>query len=406
MGLAEYGWFCLLNCVDPEEIIFEDYVECGNKLAKTMRNNLGLFLGEELDCNFVVALTHMRNDNDMRLIKQAEGIDLMLGGHDHVYFSHWENGSIALKSGSDYKNLSEIDIIPCSEEELPQPPEEDLTDENVSADTPYEYPLSGKYKAIITKRDITQDVEPLDSVMQMVEAYDQQLKRSFDRPLLIIDTDHDLTFKRVRTSETRFGNFVADIMRKFHSADCAILNSGTLRIDKKLSAGIMTVGDWMSINPYRKDVDMVEVTGEVLLEVLEQAFSKYPNLEGRFPQVSGLRIQVDPSKPAGSRVNPATLIVADKPWDKTHKYKVAAPTFITEGKDGYESFKKSRPLIELENGKDLGDMVIEFFDLAMNKTYSDEYKVYSQYADLISQSYIRKNVELKLQYSQSMQCNI
>lgn len=37
MGLAEYGWLCHLNCVDLEEIIYEDYVDCGNKIAKIMR---------------------------------------------------------------------------------------------------------------------------------------------------------------------------------------------------------------------------------------------------------------------------------------------------------------------------------------------------------------------------------
>ena len=36
---------------------------------------------------FVVALTHMRGPNDRRLAEQATGIDLILGGHDHDYFS-------------------------------------------------------------------------------------------------------------------------------------------------------------------------------------------------------------------------------------------------------------------------------------------------------------------------------
>ena len=36
----------------------------------------------------MVALTHMRRPNDHRLAEQATGIDLILGGHDHDYFSH------------------------------------------------------------------------------------------------------------------------------------------------------------------------------------------------------------------------------------------------------------------------------------------------------------------------------
>ena len=34
-----------------------------------------------------MALTHMRGPNDRRLAEQAAGIDLILGGHDHDYFS-------------------------------------------------------------------------------------------------------------------------------------------------------------------------------------------------------------------------------------------------------------------------------------------------------------------------------
>ena len=34
-----------------------------------------------------MVLTHMRGPNDRRLAEQATGIDLILGGHDHEYFS-------------------------------------------------------------------------------------------------------------------------------------------------------------------------------------------------------------------------------------------------------------------------------------------------------------------------------
>ena len=35
----------------------------------------------------MVALTHMRGPNDRRLAEKATGIDLILGGHDHDYFT-------------------------------------------------------------------------------------------------------------------------------------------------------------------------------------------------------------------------------------------------------------------------------------------------------------------------------
>jgi 5'-nucleotidase len=36
-------------------------------------------------CDIIVALTHMRFPNDIRLAENTKGIDLILGGHDHVY---------------------------------------------------------------------------------------------------------------------------------------------------------------------------------------------------------------------------------------------------------------------------------------------------------------------------------
>lgn len=33
----------------------------------------------------MIALTHMRTPNDIRLAENVEEIDLILGGHDHVY---------------------------------------------------------------------------------------------------------------------------------------------------------------------------------------------------------------------------------------------------------------------------------------------------------------------------------
>lgn len=36
-------------------------------------------------CDIVIALTHMRTPNDIELSKNCPKIDLILGGHDHVF---------------------------------------------------------------------------------------------------------------------------------------------------------------------------------------------------------------------------------------------------------------------------------------------------------------------------------
>lgn len=36
-------------------------------------------------CEIIIALTHMRTPNDLELAKNCSKIDLILGGHDHVF---------------------------------------------------------------------------------------------------------------------------------------------------------------------------------------------------------------------------------------------------------------------------------------------------------------------------------
>ena len=76
IGLAEYGWMASLNTIDIDEIIYEDYVDCADRLSSLLRNEMG--------CDMIIALTHMRVPNDQRLATDASDVDLILGGHDHV----------------------------------------------------------------------------------------------------------------------------------------------------------------------------------------------------------------------------------------------------------------------------------------------------------------------------------
>ena len=41
-------------------------------------------LKEEEKCDFIVALTHMRNGPDCLYPTQVKDVDIVLGGHDHV----------------------------------------------------------------------------------------------------------------------------------------------------------------------------------------------------------------------------------------------------------------------------------------------------------------------------------
>lgn len=85
-----------------EKIQYSDYLECSKKYEKYLRT--------EKNCDLVVALTHMRIPNERILAQTVPEIDLILGGHDHVYHQESLNGVFFLKSGTDFEDFSDLRI--------------------------------------------------------------------------------------------------------------------------------------------------------------------------------------------------------------------------------------------------------------------------------------------------------
>ena len=63
----------------------------------------------------------------------------------------------------------------------------------------------------------------------------------------------------------------------------------------------------MAIHPFGGVVCEVALSGEQVLAALEHGVSRLGESAGRFPQVSGIRFQVDPERPAGERVLDAVV---------------------------------------------------------------------------------------------------
>lgn len=56
MGLIELDWLVSQSTVKPEYYVYKDFIECGKKLVE--------FFQKE-KCDLIIALTHMRNYNDV-----------------------------------------------------------------------------------------------------------------------------------------------------------------------------------------------------------------------------------------------------------------------------------------------------------------------------------------------------
>ncbi|OXA43429.1 Trifunctional nucleotide phosphoesterase protein YfkN [Folsomia candida] len=324
MGLVEWEWMETLSTIDPEAVTYTDYVDAGNDLSAKLRKE---------GCDIIVALTHMRFPNDCRLAENCKGIDLILGGHDHVYDI---NGIPVLKSGTDFRDFSAISVT-------------------------FDKDNANKPKFNIERISITSDYEEDAALKAELDVFTATMSSKLEDILGEFHVDIDGRFEVVRTQESNLGNFVCDIMVASCNGDCSLVNSGTLRSDRIHPAGPFTRRDMMTVLPMMDSLVVLNVTGSQLIEALENGVSQYPKLEGRFPQISGLRFAFDPSKPAGNRVDPKFVKVGDEYLQPHQSYRLVTKEYIATGHDGYTVLANAEVLADSDQCLELSTAIQNHF---------------------------------------------
>ena len=105
----------------------------------------------------------------------------------------------------------------------------------------------------------------------------------------------------------------------------------------------LTARDVLTELPFDNRILTIEIAGADLRRALENGLSQLPNPGGRFPQVSGLTIEADASRPAGDRI--VSIRVGDTPLDERKIYRIATNYFMARGGDGYTGFRDAKPLL-------------------------------------------------------------
>jgi 2',3'-cyclic-nucleotide 2'-phosphodiesterase (5'-nucleotidase family) len=244
IGLGEREWLDTINSLPPN-LIYKSASETAKELVPKMRED-----GAEI----VICLSHQREPNDNKLAEKTEGlIDIVLGGHDHFYEHSLINGTHVLRSGSDFKQLSYIEARRKDD---------------------------GKWDFDIWKRNIVSSLPEDEDTLKLVHNLTSRLNQSLSKPIGWTAVPLDSRFTTVRLKESNFANFVSDIMRHYHNADCAIMAAGTVRGDQIHPPGAIRVKDITTCFPFEDPVVLIRVTGQALLEALENGVSLYPALEG------------------------------------------------------------------------------------------------------------------------------
>ncbi|ESP03128.1 hypothetical protein LOTGIDRAFT_82528, partial [Lottia gigantea] len=164
-----------------------------------------------------------------------------------------------------------------------------------------------------------------------------------------------------RRAECNLGNAIVDgmlrynlnnkVANKWNNVSIVLLNSGGIRapIDQGRLC-IITVEDVLTTLPFRNTISLIDLKGDVLVEVLEHSVGslspdKSDDLKGRFLQFSGLRVKYNLYKSAGNRVVDVKVLCTEcriptfEELDLNKYYRVILGDYIAGGGDGYEMIK-------------------------------------------------------------------
>ncbi|KAI9286286.1 Metallo-dependent phosphatase-like protein [Umbelopsis sp. AD052] len=405
IGLVEKEWIDTIPSFPPE-LEYHDFVEVAKEMSSKLRDPNG-----EDHVDLVVALTHMRVPNDIKLANECQKeIDLALGGHDHFYYIS-KGIDIVGDTWTREKNVDEIGYDP--EEDIPASTKlrvvKSGTDfrelSEITMDVARDENGACRIDTIqVTRKPITADVAVDEETEKLVDDIGKTVSAKTEYAIGYTLEALDGRSSAVRTKETNLGNLTSDLMMNAYNSvigqvDAAFCCGGTFRSDKIHGPGPITLGDILDIFPYEDPVVVIKVTGQQLWDALENSVSEYPKQEGRFPQLAGIRIEWNPSAEPNKRLRKVHMVVHSKqgvadylessrssspfdyepapirpnqerynlenmvPLDLQKDYYVATRAYMADGYDGFHSLNNGAKnvLIDDEQGLIISTLYRKFF---------------------------------------------
>lgn len=325
-----------------DKVIFQDDLE-------SLKGDVAELTGAGVDK--IIALTHEGYRRDREIAVQVAGVDAVIGGHSHTLLGEMDGAE------GPYPTLvkaADGTVVPVA--------------------TAYAY---GKYlghlilswgdsgkliKAegapIILDNSVPQDAAIAARVQEMaapIEELKQKLVAETKAPI-------DGGRETCRQRECEMGVVVADAMLervKGQGITIAIANGGGLRAS--IDAGPVTMGEVLSVLPFQNTLSTFRLKGVDIVAALENGASQYEDKAGRFAQVAGLRLTVDPAAEVGKRISDVEVKDGDgwAPIEPDKVYGVVSNNYMRSGGDGYKVFA-TNATEAYDFGPDLADVLAEY----------------------------------------------
>lgn len=208
---------------------------------------------------------------------------------------------------------------------------------------------------------------PSPKMLDILRNTHSKIEQEVAHPLLRTEVPLDGRTRIIRSQETNLGNMLADAVRCFYDTEIAVVNSGAIRCDrivKSTDGSPLSIRDLIEISPFDNAFVVKRISGRVLAEALENSVSD-AHTDGRFLQLSGLRITMDWRLPEGRRVSKIYFDPSQggrTPLESQRMYTVAMVDFISSGFDGYSCFQGAETLVDAEGGITDTNMLLQIFE--------------------------------------------
>ncbi|MEM7317631.1 MAG: bifunctional metallophosphatase/5'-nucleotidase [Pseudomonadota bacterium] len=329
-----------------EDVVFQDEIE-------SLKADVAALQGDGV--NIIIALTHVGLPKDLEIAEKVPGLDLVIGGHSHTLLSNTQDraagpyptmvGDVPVVQAYAYsKFLGEITLTFDDDGNL----------------------ISAEGEPIVLDASVTPDSAMAARVAEMGAPIEEMKKRVVANSGDIVEGSREVC----RVAECAMGNLVADAMLdrvKDQGVTIAIQNGGGLRAS--IDSGEVTMGEVLTVLPFQNTLSTFEISGQGIIDALENGVSQVEEVKGRFPQVAGMTFTWDPSvAPNEGRIQEVMVSSGGgfAPIDPAATYMVVTNNYVRNGGDGYKMFS-GEDKNAYDFGPDLADVTAEY--LAENSPY-------------------------------------
>lgn len=284
-------------------VVYSDPLEAARKTYTSLAAKTDLQIG----------LTHLAIEDDLKLAEMLPALPLIMGGHDHDNMIHRVGNTTVAKADANAKTVY-VHTLRYDKKSKKASVRSELW--KVNGTIPDEPATAG----VIAKWEKIKS-EALSS-------------SGFDAGKKVTDLNAPLDCREsiVRHRQAPVGQYITDAMlaASRNKPECALVNSGSIRVDDILSGGITEL-DIVRMLPFGGGISEVEMKGSLLQRTLDAGAQN----EGKGGYLQLGHIAWDESQKA--------WLINKTPLDKTKIYRVVLPDFLLTGNETNMGFLKAAP---------------------------------------------------------------